>query len=169
MSPRAPRREPMLLLVIGLPAAAVVAGVATLLLAMGGGDAGDARVRRVAQAQNADLGPDRAASRLALRAELALTLDDALRLELAGDAPPARALELTLRHAIDPGRDRSARLVPAGGGVYLGRLDAPRAAGAHNVELVPEDAGWRLVGRLAADAAAVDLQPALEAPDDGSR
>ena len=62
-------REPMLFLVIALPAAAVAAGIATLVLAMGGaGDAGDARVRRVAQTQTADLAPDLAAARRGLRA-----------------------------------------------------------------------------------------------------
>ena len=156
------RREPMLFLVIGLPAAAVVAGIATLVLALGGdGDTGDARVRRVAQTQTTDLAPDLAASRLALRGEAKLDGNGAVRLRFGGPAPAAAVLQLTLRHAAGPERDRSARLVRAGEGLYLGRLDAPRAAGAYNAELAPESGDWRLVGRLEPSQVVLELQPAL--------
>ena len=155
-------REPMLFLVIALPAAAVAAGIATLVLAMGGAsDAGDARVRRVAQTQTADLAPDLAAARLGLRGEAKVDKNGAVSLHFEGPAPVAAALQLTLRHAADPVRDRAARLVRAGGGLDLGRLDAPRAAGAYNTELGPEAGGWRLVGRLEPSRAVLDLQPAL--------
>lgn len=157
------RREPMLFLVMGLPAAAVIAGIATLILALGGrGDPGDARVRRVAQAQTTDLAPDLAAARLALRGEATVDENGAVSLRFGGPAPAVAALQLTLRHAADPARDRAARLVRAGGGLYLGRLDAPRASGAYNAELAPESGGWRLVGRLDPAAATVALAPALE-------
>jgi hypothetical protein len=157
------RREPMLFLVIGLPAAAVVAGIATLILALGGGgDAGDARVRRVAQTQTTDLAPDFAAARLALRGDAKVDGNGAITLRFAAPAPAASALQLTLRHAADPARDRSARLVRAGEGLYLGRLDAPRAAGAYNAELAEESGGWRLVGRLNPRSGKLALAPALE-------
>jgi uncharacterized protein len=163
MSAQAWRRHPMLLLVFGLPAAAVVAAIATLLIAMSGpGDSGDRRVHRVAQTQTADLAPDRAAARLALRAEALLGEAGAVTIRVEGKAPRAPALQLDLRHVTDPRRDRRARLVHAGDGVYLGRLDAARANGDYNVELVPLDGGWRLVARLGSDRAALVLRPALE-------
>jgi hypothetical protein len=155
-------REPMLLLVIALPAAAVVAGFATLVLAMSGpGDAGDARVRRVAQTQTTDLAPDLAAARLALRGDVRADDNGAVTLHFEADAPDEPVLQLVLRHAAVPDRDRHARLVRAGEGLYLGRLDAARAPGAYNVELAPESYGWRLVGRIEPGSSALTLGPAL--------
>jgi hypothetical protein len=156
-------RHPMLYLVIGLPAAAVIAGFATLFLAMGGaGDAGDGRVRRVAQTQTADLAPDLAAAGLALRAEAAADSNGAVSLRFGIAAPDTPSLRLTLRHSTDSQYDLVARLVRAGEGVYLGRLQAPRAAGAYNAELAPEDSAWRLVGRLEPAGTSFSLRPALE-------
>jgi hypothetical protein len=160
MSARPWYREPMLALVIGLPAAAVVAGIATLVLAAGG-DAGDARVRRVAQTQTADLAPDHAAARLALNAEVVLDGNSAVTLRFGPSAPEETVLRLELRHGTVAGRDRGARLVRTGVGVYVGRLELARAPGAYNVELAPETGDWRLVGRLDAHAARARLEPAL--------
>jgi hypothetical protein len=156
-------REPMLLLVIALPAAAVLASFATLVLAMGGaGDAGDTRVRRVAQTQTADLAPDLAAARLALRGDVRADDNGAVTLRFEAAAPDEPVLQLALRHAAVPDRDRHARLVRAGEGLYLGRLDAARAPGAYNVELAPEGSGWRLVGRIEPGRSTLTLGPALE-------
>ncbi len=154
-------REPMVLLVIALPAAAVVAGITTLVLAAGG-DSGDARVRRVAQTQTADLAPDRAAAALGLAGELTLDANGAVTLRFDGSPPAATVLRLELRHATDAGRDRGARLVSAGEGVFVGRLEAAREPGAYNVELAPERVDWRLVGRLEAGSARLRLVAALE-------
>jgi hypothetical protein len=153
-------REPMLALVIGLPAAAVVAGFATLVLAAGG-DGGDARVRRVAQTQTADLAPDHAAARLALDAEVVLDAYGAVTLRFGPAAPADAELRLELRHGTVAGRDSGARLVRAGDGVYVGRLERDREPGAYNVELAPESSNWRLVGRLEAQDARFRLEPAL--------
>jgi hypothetical protein len=163
MSERPWYREPMLALVIGLPAAAVVAGFATLVLAAGG-DAGDSRVRRVAQAQTADLAPDRAAARLALDAELVLDGNGAVTLRFEGAAPEESALRLELRHATDARRDSGARMVRAGEGLFAGRLEAARESGPYNAELAPEDARWRLVGRLETGSPRVRLEAALADP-----
>jgi hypothetical protein len=157
------RREPMLFLVIALPAAAVIAAIATLFIAMAGAnDTGDSRVRRVAQAQTTDLAPDVAAKRLALHGVARADANGAVSLQLDVHDAGAAVLELTLRHAANPAQDVAARLVRAGDGLYLGRLDAPRAAGAYNAELVPESGAWRLVGRFEPSAAALELGPALE-------
>jgi hypothetical protein len=162
MSARAWYREPMLALVIGLPAAAVAAGIATLVLAARGpDDSGDARVRRVAQTQNVDLAPDRAAAAIGLAAVATLDTDGAILLRFDAAAPDADSLAMTFRHVADASRDRAATLLSAGNGVFAGRLDAPRAAGSYNVELVPADSGWRLVGRLDAASARLALESAL--------
>ena len=162
MSERPWYREPMLALVIGLPAAAVVAGFATLVLAMRGeDDVGDQRVRRVAQSQTADLGPDGAAARLGLRATATVDADGSVTLRFEDSSPGAPALELSLRHATDPRRDRAARLERAGDRAYAGRLDAPEVAGDYNAELAPPGAPWRLVGRLEAGSGRLALAPAV--------
>ncbi len=160
MSPRPWYREPMLALVIGLPAAAVVAGFATLGLAMGG-DTGDPRVRRVSQTQTANLAPDHAAARLALGAELALDGNGAVTLRFGDPVPGESVLRLELRHGTDAGRDSGARLVHAGDGVFVGRLETNRGLGPYNAELAPEDGDWRLVGRLEAQGSRVRLEAAL--------
>ena len=163
MSARPWYREPMLALVIGLPAAAVFAGFATLFLAAGG-DAGDPRVRRVAQTQTANLTPDHAAARLALGADLALDANGAVTLRFSDPAPEESVLRLELRHGTDARRDCGARLVHAGDGVFVGRLETIRGAGPYNAELAPEDGGWRLVGRLEAQSPRVRLEAALADP-----
>ncbi len=163
MSARPWYREPMLALVIGLPAAAVVAGFATLGLAMGG-DTGDPRVRRVSQTQTANLAPDHAAARLALGAELALDGNGAVTLRFEDPAPGESVLRLELRHGTDARRDCGARLVHAGDGVFVGRLETIRGAGPYNAELAPEDGDWRLVDRLDAQSSRVRLEAALADP-----
>lgn len=154
-------REPMVLLVIALPAAAVVAGIATLVLAAGG-DAGDARVRRVAQTQTADLAPDRAAAERGLAADVSIDGNGAVTLRFEGAAPVESVLRLDLRHGTEARRDGGARLVSAGDGVFVGRLESAREPGAYNAELGPEDSGWRLVGRLDPGSTHIRLVAALE-------
>lgn len=154
-------REPMLALVWGLPLAAVVAGIATLVIAARSSDEGDGRVRRVAQTQTADLAPDRAAARLGLSATVSFEAEGvvhvALDAALAGDG----TLGLSLRHGTDPRRDRELTLSRVEGATYAGLLPAPLDAGAYNAELTPEDDAWRLVGRLEGGAIRVALSPAV--------
>lgn len=162
MSTRPWYREPMLALVIGLPLAAVVASIATLIIAARGpGDAMDHAVRRVAQTQTTDLAPDHAAARLGIAATLAMPADGTVALQFESGAPPAGPLVLTLRHGTDPGRDRVVTLEQRDAGRFGGLLPLPRAAGAYNLTLAPPDGGWRLVGRLEAGGRRVALQAAL--------
>lgn len=155
-------REPMLALVIGLPLAAVVASIATLVIAARGpGDAMDHGVRRVAQTQTTDLAPDHEAARLGIEATLALAADGTVALQFGSGGPPAGPLILTLRHSTDPGRDRVVTLERRDGVRFGGLLPLPRAAGAYNLTLSPPDGGWRLVGRLEAGGHRVALQAAL--------
>jgi hypothetical protein len=153
----------MLWLVWGLPALVVVAGLATLAIAIrsGGADAVTSEVRRTAQIQVEDLGADREALRLGLNGELQRTRDTgALRLVLADAAAgDAVRLQLRLRHPSHAAHDREVPLV-RGDGAWLGRLDAAPDQ-AWNLELQPPDGRWRLSGRLEADAAAASLRPRL--------
>jgi hypothetical protein len=162
MSERPWYREPMLALVIGLPAAAVVAGFATLVIAASGpGDASYASVRRVAQTQTADLAPDHAAAQLGLAAVATIAADGTVALRFEQAAPADGPLALELRHATDPRRDRVVELARLDAASFVGRLPAPRAAGAYNVELEPADGAWRLVGRLDAGSSRLRLSAAL--------
>jgi hypothetical protein len=163
MSARPWYREPMLALVFGLPAAAVVAGVATVVIAaQSSGDAGDPRVTRVAQVQTADLELDRAAARARLAAVATLGPDGVVTLAFAPGSWDGAAVRLSLRHATDAARDRELTLYRVTEGRYAGLLPDSRAAGAYNAELLPETPDWRLVGRLQDGAASVALAPALE-------
>ena len=163
MSARPWYREPMLALVIGLPLAAVVASIATLVIAARGpGDTMDRGVRRVAQTQTADLTPDHEAARLGIEATLTLDAGGSLALQFESGAQPADRLILTLRHGTDPGRDRVVTLKPRGESQFAGRLPASRAAGAYNLTLAPADGRWRLVGRLDAGESRVALRAALD-------
>lgn len=163
MSARPWYREPMLALVVGLPAAAVVAGVATVVIAVhSSGDTGDPRVRRVAQVQTTDLELDRAAARLGLTPALAVTPDGVVTVTLQAGQWQGDTLQLTLRHGTDPARDRKVLLSRAGESSYAGLLPAALAAGAYNVELAPRDGGWRVVGRLEDGESRLRLAPALE-------
>lgn len=167
--PRPWFREPLVWLVIGLPAMVVVAGVWTLVVAAraGGADSVPDTVRRTAQVQQADLGPDREAARLGLEAELAVDASSgALQVALRGpaaDAQPA-LLWLELRH---PVRAEDQRLpLSRAGEAWRGRLPAAGGDGiAHDwiLRLGPEDGAWRLAGRLEAEAAAATLRPAVAA------
>ena len=149
MSARPWYREPMLALVIGLPASAVVAGIATLVIAASGtGDGGDHRVRRIAQTQTTDIAPDRAAARLGLAAVATFAADGAVRLAVEAAETGDAALRLTLRHGTDPRRDHEVTLSRVEGGTWAGLLSRPLAGGTYNAELEPEDGSWRLVGRL---------------------
>jgi hypothetical protein len=163
MSARPWYREPMLALVIGLPAAAVVAGIATVVLAVqSSGDTGDPRVRRVAQVQTTDLAMDREAARLGLAPALAIAPDGVVTVAFQGGQLQGDTLQLTLRHGTDPARDREVLLSRAGEYGYAGLLPAALAAGAYNVELAPRDGGWRVVGRLEDGESRLRLAPAVE-------
>lgn len=164
MNARSWFREPMLALVIALPAAAVVAGIATVVIAArSSGDAGDPRVTRVAQVQTTDLQADAAAARLGLRARAAFAPDGVVSLAFQAGGWQGDALRVTLRHATDAARDFDL-LLYRGDGNYAGLLPAALPAGAYNVEVAPAAGGWRIVGRLEEGAAEARLHPAIEAP-----
>lgn len=162
-------REPLVWLVIGLPAVVVAASVWTLVIAInaGGADSVADTVQRTGKAQVSDLGPDREAARLGLAGRLAVDLDSgALRVELQGaaaDAQPA-LLWLELRH---PVRAEDQRLpLSRAGEAWQGRLPPAASEGVPHdwiLRVAPEDVAWRLAGRLEAGAAEATLNPAVAA------
>ena len=155
-----PWRQPMMWLVIGLPAVTVVALVALVIMAAGPGstDSIDTSVRRTAQMQTADLGPDQAAARLQLAALLRV---DGASLELVplhAGFDTGKPLRLAMRHPVRSELDRDFLLQPSGG---TWRVPAPALELGHDwtLQLAPEDGAWRLQGRLVKGQLSARLQP----------
>lgn len=155
-------RNPMVWLVVGIPVASVIAGVGLLVVALRQpNDAITDRVRRTAQIQVADLGPDERARNLRLRALLRTDEGIVEALPVTGEFDRGQPLVATLRHPARAAEDRRIELAPnelgwrAAGGIDLSHD--------WNVELAPADGRWRLLGRLPKGQRAVALQPALQA------
>lgn len=159
---RAWYREPMVWLMLALPAAAVVAGLSTVAIAVraSGNDAVPESVRRTAQIQIADLAADRQAAQRRLRAFVYVTRDTgAVRVSVTGNTVTDARLQLRFIHATDGSQDAHATLVRTGD-AWLGRIDAPIDR-AWAVVLSAEDDNWRLQGSLPPGQDRVLLEPAL--------
>jgi len=155
-------REPMVWLMLALPAAAVVAGLSTVVIALraSGDDAVPESVRRTAQMQVADLAADQQAAQRRLRAQLRITRSTgAVQVSVTGDTVLDDRLELQLIHPTDGARDAQATLVRSGE-VWLGRIDAPLDR-SWALALAAENDAWRLQGRLPIGQDRVPLEPAL--------
>jgi hypothetical protein len=155
--------RPELWLMVGIPLLTVVGGLWTLFLASGSDlsdDGEHADVRRTAQVQTADLGPDFAAARQGLSAELSI---DRGRGEVQVRLPqPVAAhdeLELRFVHALQSGRDLQLRLKPRGDAWVAAAT--PDADARWRVVLADANRQWRLVGTLPSGGASLSLQPAL--------
>jgi uncharacterized protein len=151
-------REPWPWLLMAGPAAVVVAGGVTLSLAVTSFDglvADD--YYKQGLAVNREIGREARARALGISAAVQFAPDrSAVRVVLRGPAPPA--LSLALVHPTLPGQDQVVALVPAGPGVYEGRMRAP--VGRH-VRLKLEDAArqWRLDGDWSPKDASLTLVP----------
>lgn len=156
-------REPMMWVVLGLPAIVVVASLATVYIAATSGNADAVRdeVTRTAQVQTSELGRDERAAALGLVAVLSVRGEELRLLPVAGRFPADAPLQLVLAHPLNAVEDRVLALEPVAGGW---RAQAPLDAG-HDwrVEVVAKDGGWRIVGRLKAGERAARLGPALPA------
>jgi uncharacterized protein len=168
-------RNPMLWLIVALPTAVIVAGFATLAIAItsGGNDAISDNVRRTAQIQTTELGPDERAAALKLSAVLSVhTTDGTQALEvlpatgvlfdsasIEGRALRAQPLRLLLQHPTRAAEDRELRLLPTANGWRVAfTLD-----GSHDwrLQVLPEGGAWRLHARLPAGQRGVLLAPSL--------
>ncbi|GHB97758.1 FixH family protein [Thermomonas carbonis] len=157
--PRPAWREPLVWLVFGIPAVAVVALVWMLFIAAGPGstDSVDPAVKRTAQIQVADLGPDEAASRLRLAALLRIDGKALEVLPLHAGFDTATPLKLALRHPTRADLDQEVTMQPTASG-WRAPLELDLA---HDwkLELAPQDGHWRLQGRLPRGQLSARLQP----------
>jgi uncharacterized protein len=170
-----PWRNPMVWLMVGLPSTAVVAGIATLVIAMraGGGDVISEEVQRTAQIQTTELGPDERAAALKLSAVLSVhNTDGAATLELLPAsgvfvdgataerrAYRARPLRLLLQHPTRAAEDRELRLLPTATGWRVD--DALDSSHDWRLQVLPEGGAWRLRARLPAGQRGVLLTPSV--------
>ena len=144
-------RQPLVWLVIAIPASAVLMGVVLIVVSIRSFDGvvEDDYYRRGLEI-NRDLARDRLASRRGLRAELSFDWEqgvvEAALLQQAGtpDALPDR-LRLSLVHPTRAGRDRTMSLERGDDGRYRGWI-ARLAPG--NWHLRIETEAWRISGRM---------------------
>lgn len=164
-TPRKPR-NPVLWLVIGLPALVIVASLATLYIAIdaGGSDAIPEEVRRTAQIQTTELGPDEHAAALKLSAVFSVREGHVEVLPASGalvDDTTLRGkpLRLLLAHPTDGTQDIELQLQPTAAGWRADHALDPK----HDwrIQLLPEGSAWRLRGRLPAGQRGVLLAPAV--------
>lgn len=160
--------NPVLLLVILLPAIIVVAGIWLVIVASRqGSDSVADDVRRTAQIQTRDLGPDEVARRERLSAVLRVDVDNGIieLLPVTGSFDRSAPLRLQLLHPSRAAEDLSLPLPPGGHGWRSeARFDTHHD---WNLRLSDGAGRWRLQGRWQRDQLAAHLHPAL-AGDDGS-
>ena len=162
-------REPMVWLVALIPLAAIVGTLWMVFAAStapGTDDAVADPVRRTAQVQVADLGPDARADALHLSAVIRRSAARGQGqwvevLPVDGDFGNAPVLSLALRHPSRADGDRVLLLRRTGSG-WRAQADFEIA---HDwiLQLMPADGGWRLQGRWPARQQAAYLRPALQA------
>lgn len=154
-------REPMLWLVAGLPLASVFAGIALVVVASrsGGSDAIADPVRRTAQIQVADLGPDARAQQLRLTAIVRVDAYLIEVLPVSGEFERNAPLRIMLRHPTRAAADREFALQPGKSGWRIATTVDP----SHDwkVQLSPRNGAWRLQGRLPKGQRAAHLMPAF--------
>ena len=152
-------REPLVWLVFGIPAVAVVALLWMLFIAAGPGstDSVDTTVKRTAQIQVADLGPDESAARLRLAALLRIDGKELEVLPLHAGFDTAKPLKLALRHPTRAELDHDVLMQPTATG-WRAPLELDLS---HDwtLQLTPQDGRWRLQGRLPRGQLSARLQP----------
>ena len=154
-------KTPLMWLVIGLPLASVVAGVALVVIAVrsGGADAVPDEVRRMSQVQTTDLALDEQARALRLSAVVRLADGVVEVIPVTGDFRRQAPLQMLLQHPTRAADDVRIDLAPSAAG-----WRAERAVDdGHDwiVQLVSPEDGWRLHGRLPKQQHATHLSPAL--------
>ena len=141
-------REPWPWLLMTGPAAVVVAGAITTVIAVKTADpviADD--YYKQGLAVNRVLAKESAAEALGIRATLQFNGEgDRVRVLVAANDALPKALQLTLVHPTRAGDDRSIALVEESRGVYRGTL-APLKAAAYQFQLQDTGGTWRLSGR----------------------
>ena len=152
-------REPLVWLVIAIPALTVVAGLSTVYIAHHTADVEVSDdVRREGLAIHQDPARDNAASTLGVSAKLTLA-DGHLHVVLApGKASPPSTLLVVLSHATRAEYDQLVPLTAAADGSYDTNVPALRA-GHWVLEVTPTDRSWRLTGQFTGSTASLELTP----------
>jgi hypothetical protein len=135
---------------IALPATAVIAGIATLIIAMHEPDGlVEDDYYKAGLAINQELGRDREATRLGVSALVRRDPEQGwLTVELMSREPLNLAsLRLRLLHATRENFDRELELLREADGLFRARLGGV-PAGEWNLQLQPVDSSWRLTGRM---------------------
>lgn len=163
MSERVPLwRIPALWLVIVLPAIAIAGGIGMVVVStrVGGIDSVPDAVRRTAQVQTADLGPDAQARERGLSAVVRSQDGIVEVLPATGEFERKAPLVLHARHPTRAAEDRTLELAATATGW---RARATLDDGHDwNLELTDGGRRWRLVGRLARGEYAARVAPALD-------
>lgn len=139
-------REPWPWLLMAGPAAVVVAGIATTVVAVTSFDGMVADdYYRQGLAINRVIAREEAARRLGVSAALSFGPERTrVRVSLAGQPRPA-SLRLAMAHPTLRGEDQSILLAPVAAGVYEGAMRPPRA-GTFHVHVEDGEGRWRLAG-----------------------
>jgi uncharacterized protein len=153
-------QEPMVWLMLGIPAATLVAGFYTLYLAQSSGplDSVQASVQRVGKAQVSDSAADAAATRNDFRAELHIDRQNPhwqLKLSTVPERLASAPIDVFFVHANDASRDVRVRLLSG-----RGQMPASLRFTPQQIVLTDQAGTWRLVGRYHASGA-ISLTPAL--------
>jgi hypothetical protein len=155
----------MVWLVVALPLASVIAGIALLVIAARSGstDAVADPVQRTAQIQVTDLGPDAVARQLRLTAILRTDANLVEVLPVTGAFERDAPLRLALHHPARADADRELLLQPT----ERGWSTVASVDGSHdwNARIAPEGGAWRLQGRLPMGQRAAHLQSSLSGPE----
>ncbi|HEY4583515.1 MAG TPA: FixH family protein [Lysobacter sp.] len=153
--------NPVMWLVVGLPLASVVFGIGLVVIAgRGSNDAVVDPVRRTAQVQVTDIGPDALAQRRKLSAVVRVAGDAIEVIPVDGDFDRKAPLRLSLLHPSRSSDDRTLTLLPTETGWRVEQ--APGAGNDWNLRLQPLDGSWRIDGRLPRGQQAAHLAPALK-------
>lgn len=163
-------REPMVWLMVGLPAACLVAIALTLQTAIDPDAASTSRdrVSRTAQVQTTDLSADRRAAALGLSAHLSRDAGS-LHVQLQLPAPLPTRLRLLATHPTRAAQDVEIWMHQDAADTWRAAAPSARSDDAWlddhtswSLSLAPEDAAWRLDGVLGAGAYGTTLTPRFE-------
>lgn len=156
--------NPVMWLLVGLPLASVVFGVGLVVIAnRESNDAIVDTVKRTAQIQVADLGPDALAAQRGYSAVLRVGGGAVEAIPVKGEFDRRAALRVRLLHPARSADDRVLVLQPTALGWRA--VQDVDTGNEWNVRLEPLDGRWRISGRLPKGQQAVLLQPALAGPD----
>jgi uncharacterized protein len=145
--PRIWWKEPMVWLIAGLPLAAVVAGLATVMIAVHDPDSlvSEEHVKQGMAVVTPESAADARAAALGIAAEVSLKGGRVSVLLNGGLAPTPATLRLILIHPAQAEQDVTLTLELISGNAYLGGpLSMP--AGKRRVVLEATDRAWRLTG-----------------------